>query len=349
MRRVRHDFHSDTQTRPTGAMRAAALDAAVGDEQLGEDPTTCALEERVADLMGKEAALFLPSGSMCNEIAIAVQCRPGDEVICARKAHVIVAEGGGPAAMSGVMMHPLDDARGILGADAVAGAIRAPGRYAPRSRMLCVEQTVNLEGGAVWPVAALDAAAEAAHAAGLATHMDGARLMNAAVAAGIPAARMAQGYDSVWLDFSKGLGAPVGAVLAGSRAFVEEAWRFKQRWGGAMRQSGMLAAMCLHALDHHVERLAEDHALAATIGTRIAAMRHVEHVLPVETNIVIAEIGTGGPDAAELMAGLAEAGIRVSSFGPRSFRAVTHLDVDAASGEALVAALAERLDRAPGA
>ncbi|MEL6234280.1 MAG: threonine aldolase family protein [Pseudomonadota bacterium] len=341
---LRHDFVSDTSTRPTRAMRAAALDAPVGDEQRGEDPTTLALEARVADLLGKAAAVYLPSGSLCNEIAIGVHCRPGDEIICARQAHVIEAEGGAPAAIWGAMMHPLDDARGILAADSIAAAIRRPGRYAPRSRLLCVEQTVNLEGGAVWPVAALDAAAQTAHAAGLATHMDGARLMNAAVASGMPAARHAQGYDSVWLDFSKGLGAPVGAVLAGSTEFIAEAWQLKQRLGGAMRQSGMLAAMCLHALDHHVERLEEDHALAADLGRRIAQMPQIEQVLPVDSNIVIADLTPEAPDAAALIARLAEDGLRVSSFSPRRFRVVTHHDVGAASGAALIDALSRALD-----
>lgn len=344
MSNLLHDFVSDTATKPTRAMREAALTAAVGDEQRGEDPTTRALEERVADLLGKEAAVYLPSGSLCNEIAIAVHCRPGDEVICARQAHVIEAEGGGPAALSGVMMHPLDDARGILSADSVAGAIRRPGRYAPRSRLLCVEQTVNLEGGAVWPADALDAAAEVAHDAGLATHMDGARLINAAIAADLPPAQFAQGYDSVWLDFSKGLGAPVGAVLAGNAGFVEEAWRFKQRLGGAMRQSGMLAAMCLYALDHHVARLSEDHALAARIGQAVAGMRGVAAVLPVDSNIVIVDIAENAPDAAAVIETLAASGVRVSSFAPRRFRIVTHLDVDVRAGEILIDTLGAILD-----
>ncbi|MEM8742344.1 MAG: beta-eliminating lyase-related protein, partial [Pseudomonadota bacterium] len=231
-----------------------------------------------------------------------------------------------------------------LAPGSIAAAIRRPGRYAPRSRLLCVEQTVNLEGGAVWPVAALDAAAKTAHEAGLATHMDGARLMNAAVASGLPAARHAQGYDSVWLDFSKGLGAPVGAVLAGNAEFIAEAWALKQRMGGAMRQSGMLAAMCLHALDHHVERLEEDHALAADLGRRIAQMPQIAQVLPVDSNIVIADLAPEAPDAGMVIERLAADGLRVSSFSSRRFRVVTHLDVDAASGAALIAALSRALE-----
>ncbi|RMH47591.1 MAG: low specificity L-threonine aldolase [Alphaproteobacteria bacterium] len=340
---IRHDFHSDTQTRPGRAMLASVLDAPLGDEQLGEDPTTRRLEERVAELLGKEAAVFLPSGTMCNEIAIAVHCRPGDAVICARRSHVVTAEGGGPAALAGVMVHPLDDPRGILDPGSIRAAIAPQGRYAPRSRLLCVEQTVNREGGVVWPVAALDAAAGAARGAGLATHMDGARLMNAVVRSGVPAARMAAGYDSVWLDFTKGLGAPIGAVLAGSRDFVAEAWRLKQRWGGAMRQSGVAAAMCLYALDNNVERLAEDHALAGRIAAAIADLPGVARILPVETNIVIFETAEGWPDAPALLAALARDGIRISAFGPRLLRAVTHLDVGPRAAEALVAALARHL------
>lgn len=338
-----HNFYSDTQTRPTRAMRQAVLEAETGDEQMGEDPTTNALCARVAELLGKAAAVFLPSGTMCNEIAIAVHCRPGDEVICARNAHVIVAEGGGPAALSGVMMHPLDDARGILHPSSVRNALRAGGRYAPRSRLVCVEQTVNLEGGVVWPLEALRAVAAVASEAGLASHIDGARLMNAVVASGVPAAEMAQGYDSVWIDFTKGLGAPIGAVLAGSEAFIAEAWRFKQRWGGALRQSGIAAAMCLYALDHHVERLAGDHALAASLAGRIAALPGVARVLPAETNIVIFDLADTAPDAATLCQLLRDDGVRVSQFGPRRVRVVTHLDVDAAAGDALIAALERRL------
>ncbi|MEL6980384.1 MAG: threonine aldolase family protein, partial [Pseudomonadota bacterium] len=294
------NFYSDTQTKPTRAMREAMLDAPVGDERHGEDPTTNALLERVADLLGMEAAVFLPSGTMCNEIAIAVQCRPGDEVICSRESHIIFAEGGGPAALSGVMMHPIDCERGIIPADAVAAAIRPPSAHAPRSRLLVTEQTVNLGGGAIWPLEGLEAAAAAARAAGLATHLDGARILNASVASGVAPARYAAPHDSAWLAFTKGLGCPVGAVLAGSRGFIEEAWRFKRMWGGAMRQTGVLSAMCLHALDHHVERLAEDHALAGFIAEALAAFSGVARLYPADTNIVAAELSEGAPDAKSL-------------------------------------------------
>jgi len=338
-----HDFYSDTKTKPGRAMREAMLAAEVGDEQKGEDPTTRRLEQRVAGILGKEAALFLPSGTMCNQIAVAVHCAPGDEIICDRTCHIINSEGGAAAALWGVMVHPLDGEAGVYTPDQVRAAIRSPSRYAPPSRLLCTEQTANLAGGAVWPLEALEAVAEVAKAAGLATHMDGARLLNAAVKTGIAARDYAAGFDSVWLDFSKGLGAPVGAVLAGPRAFIDRAWGIKQRLGGAMRQSGVLAAMCLYALDHHVERLAEDHALAATIATRLAQLPGVARVLSAPTNIVIFDLAAEAPDAATLAQRMRAEGLIVGQFGPRRIRVVTHRDVDAAAGEALCAAFARHL------
>lgn len=336
-----HNFYSDTQTRPSRAMLETALTAEVGDEQGGLDPTTNALCERVAELLGKDAAVFLPSGTMCNEIAINVHCRPGDEIICHRSCHLIEAEGGGPAALSGVMLRPFDTPAGQFTAADVAGAIRPPSRYAPKSRLVEVEQTANLEGGAVWPVETLGEVGQTARAAGLATHMDGARLMNAVVASGRPAAEHAAEYDSVWIDLTKGLGCGVGAVLAGSQGFIEEAWQRKQRWGGAMRQSGILAAMGLYALDHNVERLAEDHALAAEIARNLAQMPHVAKIMPVETNIVILDLAESAPDADAAKQRLMAENVRVGVFGPRRLRIVTHMDVGPADGEALIAAFAK--------
>lgn len=340
-----HDFYSDTKTRPTAAMRRAVLDCAVGDEQKDEDPTTNALTARVAEMMGKEAAVFLPSGSMCNEIAIRAHTQPGDEIICERSCHIVNFETGAPAALSGVMIRTIDGVNGVYDPDQVSGAIRPPNRYAPNSALLCAEQTANLGGGAVWPVAQLNAVAAVAKEAGLATHMDGARLMNAVVKTGAPASAHAEMFDSVWIDFTKGLGAPVGAVLAGSEAFIDRAWRLKQQMGGAMRQSGIVAAMCLHALDHHVERLADDHALAADLGERIAAMDGVKAVMPVETNIIIFDLKDDVPEAVEVAAQLERAGVIIGAFGRRRIRVVTHLDVDQAAGEALIHALGEALSR----
>ena len=252
------DLRSDTVSRPTPAMRQAMIEAEVGDEQRGEDPTVNALQARVAALLGKEAAVFLPSGTMCNEIALLVHCRPGDEVICDRTAHIITAEGGGPAALAGAMVRALDGEAGVFSPAQLADAVRARNRYAPRSRLVVVEQTSNQGGGTIWPIETIEAVGEAAKAHGLLLHMDGARLMNAVVESGVDAARYAAPFDSLWIDFSKGLGCPVGAALAGSAAFIEAAWQWKQRLGGAMRQSGIIAAAGLYALDHHVARLAED-------------------------------------------------------------------------------------------
>ena len=256
------NLYSDTQTRPTDGMRQAIATAEVGDEQRGLDPTVNALQERVAELLGQDAALFLPSGSMCNEISIRLHTRPGgDEYYLHRTAHPIVAEAGGPAFLSGAMIRTLEGEGGMFTPDELEGALRTPGnRYEPRSRLVSVEQTTNLGGGRVWTRAGIDAVVEVARKHGLRAHLDGARLMNAVVASGETAAAFASGFDTAWIDFTKGLGAPVGACLAGSQELIDEAWRYKQMLGGALRQAGIVAAGGLYALDHHVDRLAEDHA-----------------------------------------------------------------------------------------
>ena len=334
-----HEFYSDTQTRPTQAMRQAALDAPLGDERHDADPPTTELCARVADMLGMEAAVFLPSGTMCNEIAIAVHTRPGDEVICTRESHIIFAESGGPAALSGVMMCPIDVERGLLTPEQVRAHVRPASAHAPRSRLLIAEQTANLAGGAVWPVAQLNAVAREAKSAGLATHLDGARLLNAQVATGIPAAEHARDFDSAWIAFTKGLGCPVGAVLAGSRDFIADAWLLKRRWGGAMRQTGVLTAMCLYALDHHIDRLAEDHDLARSIGARLSELPAISKVHPVESNIVMVDLNATGPDARETARRLREQQVTVTVVGARRLRIVTHLDVGAADADALIAAM----------
>ena len=339
-----HNFYSDTQTKPTRAMLATVMDAEVGDEQRFEDPTTIRLEERVADLLGKEAAVFLPSGSMCNEIAIKVHTEPSDEVICDRSSHIVGFESGGPAMLSGVMIYALEGDRGRFSAEQVRHAIRPVTRYMPRSRLVSIEQTANLAGGSIWPVELIDEVAGVAHDAGLATHMDGARLLNAVVATGIPATRYGRDMDSVWIDLTKGLGAAVGAVLAGSAEFIDRAWRWKQQWGGSMRQSGILAAMGLYALDHHVDRMAEDHARASRIGEALAGMSLIEEVLPVETNIVVFRIEEAGPSGPRLLELAAEADVAMSGRDQRSCRIVTHLDVDDHDVDVLLEVLASFLD-----
>ena len=332
------NLFSDTQTKPTPGMRAAIAAAEVGDEQRFEDPTVNALVERVAELLGQEAAVFLPSGTMCNEIAIRLHVRPGgDEVLMDRTAHPLNFEAGGPAAVAGAIVTLLDGDRGVFTAEQVEAAVRPPGnRYAPRTRLVSVEQTTNLGGGRVWPLETLKGVLGAARRHGLRTHLDGARLMNAVVASGRPAREWASGFDTAWIDFTKGLGAPVGAVLAGSSELIDEAWRWKQMLGGAMRQAGILAAACLYALDHHVERLAEDHEHARLLAEGLAGLPGVElDPASVETNIVIFQV----PDAAKLVERLErEHGVRMGTVGPRTVRAVTHLDVDRAGIERAVAA-----------
>ncbi len=335
------NLHSDTQTRPTAEMRAAMAAAEVGDEQRGQDPTTSELERRVAELLGHEAAVFLPSGTMCNEIALRLHIRPGgDELLLDRTAHPIVAEAGGPAALSGASISALDGEGGIFTAAQLRDALHVDGdRYAPRSRVVSVEQTSNMGGGRVWPLGRIEEVLGVARENGLRAHLDGARLMNAVVAAGVPASDYARGFDTAWIDFSKGLGAPVGAVLAASGELIEEAWRHKQMMGGALRQSGILSAACLYALDRHVERLAEDHANARALAEGLAALPGVSiDPAAVETNIVIFEV----PDAPALERALA-ADVDVLAIGPRRVRAVTHLDVDRAQIELALEAIAARL------
>ncbi len=326
---VRVDLFSDTVTRPTEPMRRFMCAAEVGDEQQREDPTVNLLQDMVAELLGKEAALFLPSGTMCNQVAFAVHCRPGDEILLQELAHPLLYEVGGPTAMVGALLRPLPGPRGQFTADQVREAIRPPAYYMPRTRALSVEQTSNVTGGVCWPLERIEAVCAIAHAGGLVTHMDGARLLNAVVATGIPARQFAAKFDSVWIDLSKGLGAPVGAVLAGSGDFIEEAWRYKQRFGGAMRQAGIIAAAGVYALRHHVDRLAEDHERARQLARGLAELRGVAlDPERVETNIVIFDVsGTGlsGDDFAGRT--LASHGVRFSVLGPTMVRAVTHLDI----------------------
>jgi threonine aldolase len=314
------NLYSDTQTRPSEGMRRAIATADVGDEQRREDPTTRQLEERVAELLGQKAGLFLPSGTMCNQIALRLHARPGgDELILDRTAHPIIAEAGGPASNAGLMIHALDGQGGIFSGDQVRAAIRPDSRYMPRSRVVSVEQTTNMGGGRIWPLDAVHDVLFAASEHGLRTHLDGARLMNAVVASGVSAAEFAGGFDTAWLDFTKGLGAPVGAVLCGSDELIAEGWRWKQQMGGAMRQAGIVAAGCLYALDHNVERLAEDHELARVLADGLAELG-CEVIAP-ETNIVIFSAPAGFVDA------MARHAIELSDTPDGRVRAVTHLDV----------------------
>jgi threonine aldolase len=333
---VRINLLSDTQTKPSFAMKEAMMRAEVGDEQFGSDPTIDALNERMAALLGKEAAMFLPSGTMCNQVAILTHCRPGDEVLAHRASHIITSEGGAPGALAGVMVTGLDGARGQFDVPTLEAALRSHRRYSPPQTLVAFEQTHNQGSGSVWPVARIDAVAAAAHARGMATHMDGARLMNAVVAAGVPAREMAAGMDSVWLDFTKGLGAPLGAVLAGSAAFIDAAWRWKQRLGGSLRQAGICAAACLYALDHNVERLAEDHENAKVLAHGLAQIDGLVVDEP-ETNLVFFDTTASGMTAAELGARVRREGLLIFVADTWRMRACTHLDVGRAGVDEAVA------------
>lgn len=323
------DLASDTATKPSAAMLAAMAAADVGDEQRGEDRTTTALCERVADLLGMEAAVFLPSGTMCNQIAFLVHCRPGDEIVTAANAHVFSSEGAGAAALAGAQFSTIATANGLFSAEDVRAALRKPRHRSPRSRVVSVEQTSNRGGGTVWPLAKLADIRDVALSHGLLAHMDGARLPNAAVASGRPMHEHSRGYDSAWIDLSKGLGCPVGAVLAGSKGFIEEAWYWKHRLGGAMRQSGYLAAAGLFALEHNYERLALDHQNARLLAELVNGAGGAA-VSPnaVETNILFIDLSNCAIDADTVAERLSEHGIRLGVENPRRMRAVTHLDVD---------------------
>ncbi|MDG1887509.1 MAG: threonine aldolase family protein [Alphaproteobacteria bacterium] len=339
-----YDFFSDTKTKPSMEMRKTVLNCPVGDEQKSEDPTTTELCEKTAQLLGKESAVFLPSGTMCNEIAIKIHTQPGEEIICEYSSHIINFETGGPSALSGVMIRALHGSHGIFESSQVAEAIRPSSRYAPKSSLLCVEQTANMSGGTIWPLDKMQAVTTTAHQSGLKTHMDGARLMNAVVKTGISAEQYGNCFDSVWIDFTKGLGAPIGAVLAGSKDFIDHAWRIKQQWGGAMRQSGIAAAMCMYALDNNIDRLADDHHLADIIGQKIIKFKGVKTVLPIETNIIIFDLEPSAPTANELVKTLAKKKILIGAFGERRIRIVTHLDVDPSASKILIEELAKHLD-----
>ena len=325
---VRINLLSDTQTRPTPAMREAIARAEVGDEQIGDDPTVNLLCERVAELLGKQAAVFMPSGTMCNIAATLTHCRRGDEILAHETAHIIAREGGAHAALGGFQITPLPGADGQFSPDTFRRALHPRSRYQPPQTVVSVEQTANIGGGTIWKKAALDEVAEIAKTNGLATHMDGARLLNACVATGISARDMAMGWDSTWIDFSKGLGAPVGAAIAGSREFIDEVWRWKQRLGGSMRQAGICAAACVYALDHHVDRLADDHANARALARGLMQISGMEVQQP-ETNLVFFQPDGAGVSGDKMIERLRERGVLLAMMDGR-IRACTHLDV---SGE----------------
>jgi len=322
------------------------MSAPVGDEQRQEDPTVNKLQDKVAQLLGKEAAIFLPSATMANEIAMKVHTQPGDEAIVERSCHFVTSEAGGPAFLSGVMLHMIEGKRGIFTPEQVEAGIRREDPHSPRTRVVCVEQTSNRGGGSIWPLSALQSVANIARRHRLGTHMDGSRLMNAVVASEIEAHEHTSGYDSVTFCLSKGLGCPIGALLAGDREFISQARRYKHLFGGAMRQAGIIAAAGIYALDHNVNRLREDHSNAALLAKRLAAIPKIKiDVDHVETNLVYFDVAETGLSGIEFVKRLTAAGVRMtSSAGPTLVRAVTHLDVSRADVESAARIIAEVLE-----
>jgi threonine aldolase len=322
------DLRSDTVTRPSPGMRRAMAEAPVGDDQYGEDPSVNRLQQRIADLLGKEAALFVPSGTMANQIALKLLTRPGDEVIVTEEAHMMWHESGAGAANSGVQFTAIGRG-GLFTAEDFRAACRPPGHIVlPPTGLVAIENTHNLGGGVVFPQQDAVEICAAARAAGVASYLDGARLFNASVASGVSLDGLARPFDLVSVALSKGLGCPVGSVLAGHASDIARGVRARRMFGGAMRQSGILAAAGLYALDHHVEQLADDHANARLIAERLAGLSGITlNLATVRTNIIVFHLAPGLPDAATIVARAKEAGVLVSALGPRTVRAVTHRDV----------------------
>jgi threonine aldolase len=334
------DLRSDTVTRPTPAMRRAMVEAEVGDDVFGDDPTINRLQERVAQLLGKEAAIFVPSGSMANQTSIRAQTEAGDEVIAHFDSHIYHYEAGGPSGLSGVSLRLLQGDRGQFDAAAVRGAIRPPDSHFPQSRLIVVENTQNRGGGSVWPVERIREIRAVADEHGLRMHLDGARLMNACVATGCKPTDYTRYFDTVSMCFSKGLGAPVGSAVASTKETIKRVHRFRKMFGGGMRQAGILAAAALHALDHHVDRLAEDHANAKRLANAIANMNGLLiDPKTVETNIVYFDVPESTGTAKSVCDSLREQGVWMMAISPQRVRAVTHLDVHTAGIDRAIAAL----------
>jgi threonine aldolase len=334
------DLRSDTVTRPTAAMRQAMASAEVGDDVMQEDPTVRRLEEKTAELLGKEAALFTPSGTMANQIGIGLHTRPGDELICEPTAHVYLWEGGGIARLWGVTPRTIEPQHNYLDLDDLQGMIRPDDPHYAHSRLVCLENTRNRRGGKVHPITAIAEISGWARAHGLSMHLDGARLMNAVVATGIKASEWARYFDTVSICFSKGLGAPVGSALAGSSDAIIEAHRLRKVLGGGMRQAGIIAAGALYGLENHVERLAEDHAHAKLLA------RCIDHTPglalesgPVETNLVWITVDPSLGTAREFADRLKAEGVLVSALGAQVVRACTHLDVTRSDIERTIEAI----------
>ncbi|MBN2477265.1 MAG: low-specificity L-threonine aldolase [Pirellulales bacterium] len=334
------DFRSDTVTRPTPAMRAAMAAAEVGDDVLGDDPTVNRLQRRVAELLGKEAALYVPSGTMSNLIGVRLHCRGGDELICESGCHIYNYEQAGYAQLSGVAARTVEGKYGVMRPEQLHGLIRPDNTHLVRTRLVCLENTHNRGGGRIQPYDVVEAICRWARENGLRTHLDGARLLNAVVATGIDAASWSQHFDTVSICFSKGLGAPVGSALAGPREWIDQGVRHRKVLGGGMRQSGVLAAAALYALDHHVDRLAEDHGNARRLAAGIERIEELELAGDaIDTNMLFFRVDRLGTTADAFLAKLQQRGLGMLSTAPTTIRAVTHLDVTADDVDRAVAIL----------
>ena len=323
------DLRSDTVTKPTAGMREAMANAEVGDDVYGEDPTVNRLEKMAADLLGKEAGLFVPTGVMGNQLSIRLHTQPGDEVIIESSAHILRYEGGSASSLSGVQLCPVPGSRGLLSPEAVEAAIRRPDLHTPPTTLLCLEQTHNVGGGAVYPLETIHQLTDLARAHSLALHLDGARIFNASVKTGVSAAEYSERFDTVSFCLSKGLGAPVGSIVASDTTRIEKLRRLRKVFGGGMRQVGILAAAGIYALEHHVARLAEDHANAGHLAERLGTIPGVAvDVNSVETNMVMFQVPHSPKSTEQLLEDCRAAGVLLNAVGDRAFRAVTHLDVN---------------------
>ncbi|MFH1921582.1 MAG: GntG family PLP-dependent aldolase [Planctomycetota bacterium] len=334
------DFRSDTVTRPTPQMRAAMAEAPLGDDVFGDDPTVIRLQKRLAEMLGKEAAVYVPSGTMSNLVGVRLHAKPGDEMICEAGCHILNYEQAGYAQLSGVAARAVEGEHGVLRVEQLEGLVRPADAHQVRTRLVCLENTHNRGGGRILPYDSVEAVCRWAHAAGLRTHLDGARLFNAAVATGIEAARWAAHFDTVSVCFSKGLGAPVGSALAGPRELIAEAIRHRKVLGGGMRQAGVIAAGALYALEHHVDRLADDHANAQRLVEGVRKIDGLElDPEVVDTNLVFFRIDAALGTAREFSNKLKERGLLMLPISPVKIRAVTHLDVSAGDVDRAIAIL----------
>ncbi len=336
------DLRSDTVTKPSAAMRKAMADAQVGDDVFGDDPTVNLLQEKVAVLLGKEAAIFVPSGTMANQTSIRALTQPGDEIIAHADSHIYHYEGGAPAGLSGCSLNLLPGERGLYQADDVRAAVRSTDSHFPQSALIVVENTHNRGGGSVWPIERIAAIREVADEFGLKMHLDGARLMNACVATGCAPTEYTRFFDTVSICFSKGLGAPVGSTVAGTAQTIRRVHRFRKMFGGGMRQAGIIAAGALYALEHNIERLAEDHANAKRLATALADMPGVSiDPVGVETNIVYFDVDAALCTAGSLCEALRERGVWMLPVAPQRLRAVTHLDVSSEGIERAISVISD--------